>query len=309
MVCPRYQSLRLQKWISWFLSCTAQWLSDVGYELLSLVGESLTCLHRQPATSGQHLERKIGNPFSTNLQISLLKSVEIYETWKSKGPFELSLMNLVGTNPRPLNCQTFPWNDVFSQELIIVKKFPTITQCQCRRFIVNLASTLWAPTNWYLGSFENLSVIVLQCKSIQNKIWTQRRCFPNIFIFSITLGQAGLVWEEYEFPDYISGLDKLFLLVSVSVADWFLLFSIYKNMFSVAKCIWDKKVRAFNFTLQLLQNKLKIEMMDKQVRNLQQCVSKLKKWKWKSLGSKWRFSASLGFTVATFGTVCSMCLA
>ena len=160
------------------------------------------------------------------------------------------------------------WCSFFSQELIIAKKFPTITQCQCRRFIVNLASTLWAPTNWYLGSFENLSFIVLQCKSIQNKIWTQRRCFPNIFIFSITLGQAGLVWEEYEFPDYISGLDKLFLLVSVSVADWFLLFSIYKNMFSVAKCIWYKKVRAFNFTLQLLQNKLKIEMMDKQVRNL-----------------------------------------
>ena len=35
--------------------------------------------------------------------------------------------------------------DSLSQELIIAKKFPTITQCQCTRLIVNLASTLWAP--------------------------------------------------------------------------------------------------------------------------------------------------------------------
>ena len=52
---------------------------------------------------------------------------------------------LVGTNPRPLktlsDCQTIFDQMMLAKELIIAK---TVTQCQCTRFIVNLASTKWA---------------------------------------------------------------------------------------------------------------------------------------------------------------------
>ena len=91
--------------VSWREDCTG-WLCDGRCELLSLVGNlrshltclhthytlhtTHTCLHTLPcARSGQQLERKIGNPFSTNLEISLFKSLrtnkntKCHSGWKS----------------------------------------------------------------------------------------------------------------------------------------------------------------------------------------------------------------------------------
>ena len=97
--------------VSWREDCTG-WLCDGRCELLSLVGNlrsHLTCLHTHytPHTThytphtlvcthclalhlaNQQLERKIGNPFSTNLEISLFKSLRTnkntkwHSGWKS----------------------------------------------------------------------------------------------------------------------------------------------------------------------------------------------------------------------------------
>ena len=90
--------------VSWREDCTG-WLCDGRCELLSLVGNlrfHLTCLHTHCTLhtlvythclaldlANQQLERKIGNPFSTNLEISLFKSLrtnkstKCHSGWKS----------------------------------------------------------------------------------------------------------------------------------------------------------------------------------------------------------------------------------
>ena len=69
-------------WVSWSGEIALSDFLTVDTNCCHLLGNlrsHLTCLHRQ-ATSGQQMKRKIGNPFSTNLEISLLKSFEIYKT-------------------------------------------------------------------------------------------------------------------------------------------------------------------------------------------------------------------------------------
>ena len=86
-VCHRYQSQILQKSISGLLSFLIGEIALSDFltvdtsccHLLGNLRPHLTCLHRQ-ATSGQQMKRKIGNPFSTNLEIFLLKSFETYKT-------------------------------------------------------------------------------------------------------------------------------------------------------------------------------------------------------------------------------------